>query len=192
MLIKEKLPGVYPQITHAPTNYVDFLNFFRGGHTIDDNLDVTKIAETMQAGMLRAAIASGHLTKAKNMAIPSDYLVDITLTKSAQGEAQVLPKICQQRRQSSRSRRKRRWGRHDHRATMVSRFQVRQIATIKFNEGGLIGFPRLCAFREQPFVAVIEMLCQFLNDLGFPGWVQPQWLQSFPDLRFPIRHAQSP
>src|SRR6185436_11014539 len=74
MLIKEKLPGVYPQITHAPTNYVDFLNFFRGGHTIDDNLDVTKIAETMQAGMLRAAIASGHLTKVKNMAIPDESL----------------------------------------------------------------------------------------------------------------------
>jgi pyrimidine deaminase RibD-like protein len=82
MLIKEKLPGIYPQITHAPTNYVDFLNFFRGGHTIDDNLDATKIAETMQAGMLRAAIASGHLTKVKNMAIPGDSLLDVTLTKS--------------------------------------------------------------------------------------------------------------
>lgn len=82
MLIKEKLPGIYPQITHAPTNYVDFLNFFRGGHTIDDNLDATKIAETMQAGMLRAAIGSGHLTKVKNMAIPGDSLVDVTLTKS--------------------------------------------------------------------------------------------------------------
>jgi len=30
MLIKEKLPDIYPQITHAPTDYVDFLNFFRG------------------------------------------------------------------------------------------------------------------------------------------------------------------
>jgi pyrimidine deaminase RibD-like protein len=36
----------------------------------------------MQAGLLRAAIANGHLTKAKNMAIPSEFLADITLTKS--------------------------------------------------------------------------------------------------------------
>jgi pyrimidine deaminase RibD-like protein len=84
MLIKEKLPGSYPQITHAPiTSYADFLNFFRGGHTIDDNLAATSIASTMQAGgMLRTAIASGHLTKVKNMAIPSESLADITLTES--------------------------------------------------------------------------------------------------------------
>jgi hypothetical protein len=33
MLIKEKLPQghIYPQITQAPINYFDFLNFFRGG-----------------------------------------------------------------------------------------------------------------------------------------------------------------
>jgi pyrimidine deaminase RibD-like protein len=82
MLIKEKLPGIYPLITDAPSNYADFLNFFRGGHTIDDNLDVTAVASTMQAGMLRAAIASGHLTKAKNMAVSRESLVDIALTKS--------------------------------------------------------------------------------------------------------------
>lgn len=86
MLIKEKLPQghIYPQITDAPiSTYADFLNFFRGGHTIDNNLDATSIASTMQAGgMLRTAIASGHLTKAKNMSNPSDSLADITLTES--------------------------------------------------------------------------------------------------------------
>jgi pyrimidine deaminase RibD-like protein len=84
MLIRTPQPSgrVYPQITDAPINYADFLNFFRGGHTIDDNLDASRIADTMQAGMLRAAIASGHLTKAKNMSNPSDSLADITLTES--------------------------------------------------------------------------------------------------------------
>lgn len=72
----------YPQITDAPINYGHFLNHFRGGHTIDDNLDASRIAETMQAGMLKAAIASGHLTKTKNMAMPSESLADITLTES--------------------------------------------------------------------------------------------------------------
>jgi RHS repeat-associated protein len=40
MLVKEKLPQghIYPQITQAPINYFDFLTFFRGGQTIDDNL----------------------------------------------------------------------------------------------------------------------------------------------------------
>ena len=40
MLILKKLPqgSIYPQITQAPvSNYADFLNFFRGGHTVDDN-----------------------------------------------------------------------------------------------------------------------------------------------------------
>jgi hypothetical protein len=38
MLIREKRPqgSLYPQITQAPTNYFDFLNYFRGGHTIDN------------------------------------------------------------------------------------------------------------------------------------------------------------
>ena len=64
MLIREKLPQghIYPQITHAPiNNYADFSNFFRGGHTIDDNLGATAIANTLQASMLKIAIASGHL-----------------------------------------------------------------------------------------------------------------------------------
>jgi len=41
MLILQKLPqGInYPQLMEAPiSSYADFLNFFRGGHTIDDNL----------------------------------------------------------------------------------------------------------------------------------------------------------
>jgi len=85
MLIHKKLPQgyVYPQITQAPiNNYADFLNFFRGGHTIDDNLGATAIANTLQAPMLKIAIASGHLTKLKNMAIPDEFLADISLTKS--------------------------------------------------------------------------------------------------------------
>src|SRR5437763_1365239 len=85
MLIHKKLPQgqIYPQITQAPiNNYADFLNLFRGGHTIDDNLGATAMDSTMQAGMLKTAIASGHLTKTKNMAIPDEFLADISLTKS--------------------------------------------------------------------------------------------------------------
>jgi pyrimidine deaminase RibD-like protein len=86
MLIRTPLPPghIYPQITDAPiSTYADFLNFFRGGHTIDDNLAATSVASTVQAGgMLRTAIASGHLTKAKNMAVQNEFLADITLTKS--------------------------------------------------------------------------------------------------------------
>jgi diaminohydroxyphosphoribosylaminopyrimidine deaminase / 5-amino-6-(5-phosphoribosylamino)uracil reductase len=84
MLIKEKLPSNrYPQITDSPTNYAEFLNFFRGGQTIDNNLDEdTPISRTVQANMLKSAVESGHLTKAKNMAIPNEFLLDITLTKS--------------------------------------------------------------------------------------------------------------
>ena len=84
MLIRTKMPQghLYPQITDAPINYADFLNFFRSGHTIDDNLGATPIAATMQAGMLKAAIVSGHLTKEKNMANPGDFLADIALTKT--------------------------------------------------------------------------------------------------------------
>ncbi len=83
MLIKEKLaPGhIYPQITQAPINYFEFLNFFRGGHTIDDNLGATSIASTLQASLLKAAISSGHLTKTKNMAVPNESLADIVLTE---------------------------------------------------------------------------------------------------------------
>ncbi len=85
MLIHEKLPQghIYPQITQAPiSTYTDFLNFFRGGHTIDDNVDALTIANTMHATMLRIGIASRHLTKTKNMAIRDEPLADICLTKS--------------------------------------------------------------------------------------------------------------
>ena len=70
-----------PQITQAPINYFDFLNFFRGGHTIDDNLGATSIAETLQASLLKAAIKTGHLRKTKNMAMPNESLADIFLTE---------------------------------------------------------------------------------------------------------------
>src|SRR5712692_2127947 len=66
----------------AINNYADFLNFFRGGHTIDDNLGATAIANTLQASMLKIAIASGHLTKARSKAIPNEFLADVVLTKS--------------------------------------------------------------------------------------------------------------
>ena len=48
MLIDKKLPQgrIYPQITQAPDTYADFLNSFRDGHTIDDNLGATSIAAT--------------------------------------------------------------------------------------------------------------------------------------------------
>ena len=85
MLILKKLPQghPYPQITQAPiNNYADFLNFFRGGHTIDDNLGATVIANTLQARMLETAIASGHLKKTRCIAIPDEFLADISLTKS--------------------------------------------------------------------------------------------------------------
>jgi hypothetical protein len=57
MLITKKRPqgSIYPQITQAPiTTYADFLNFFRGGQTIDDNVDAGAIASTLAAaGLLR-------------------------------------------------------------------------------------------------------------------------------------------
>jgi pyrimidine deaminase RibD-like protein len=84
LLIKTKLPPghSYPQLSKAPvTNYADFLNFFRDGHTIDDNTELTT-AHTVQNAMFRAAIASAHLTKAKNMAIPEESLLDVSLTKA--------------------------------------------------------------------------------------------------------------
>jgi pyrimidine deaminase RibD-like protein len=85
MLIRTALPsGRYPQITDAPINYAEFLNFFRGGQTIDNNLDASRIAETIQANMLKSAVESGHLTKVKNMVIPNEFLLDITLTKSGE------------------------------------------------------------------------------------------------------------
>jgi len=62
MLIKEKQPQghIYPQITQAPINYFNFLNFFRGGHTIDDNLGATVIANSLQANLLNAALTKSE------------------------------------------------------------------------------------------------------------------------------------
>jgi len=84
MLIHQKLPqgAIYPQITQTPTTYAEFLDAFRGGRTIDDNLGATSIAATLQAAMLKIAIASGHLTKTRGKASPNESLADIFLTKS--------------------------------------------------------------------------------------------------------------
>jgi pyrimidine deaminase RibD-like protein len=84
MLIREELRQgtIYPQITEAPiNNYANFLNFFRGGHTIDNNLDAIVIAATLQAKMFEIAVASRHLQKAHNNLFPRG-LVDIFLTES--------------------------------------------------------------------------------------------------------------
>jgi len=81
MFITKKLP-IYPQLTQAPiTTYPDFLNFFRGGRTIDDNLDAGAVQSTKQYAMFSTAVASGHLRKMKNMAIPDEFLADILLTE---------------------------------------------------------------------------------------------------------------
>ena len=68
MLIQQKLSqgAIYPQITHAPKDYAEFLNFFCGGHTIDDNLGAASIEATVQARMLEIGINSGHLKKKHN------------------------------------------------------------------------------------------------------------------------------
>lgn len=104
MLISEKQRDgrTYPQITQAPINYFDFLNFFRGGHTIDDNLGATSIAETLQASLLKAAIKSGHLTKTKNMVMPNESLADIFLTELG-AEQLSTPQNGQQLMQGKRS-----------------------------------------------------------------------------------------
>ncbi len=84
MLIREKLPPghIYPQLSQAPiTTYADFLNFFRGGQTLDDNNELTT-APTGQNAMFRTAIASGHLARERNMEIPNEFLLDVSLTKS--------------------------------------------------------------------------------------------------------------
>jgi hypothetical protein len=54
MLILKKLHQgpIYPQLTDAPiSNYADFLNFFRGDHTIDDNKAAGSVAVTLQAAL---------------------------------------------------------------------------------------------------------------------------------------------
>ena len=104
MLITEKQPQghIYPQITQAPINYFDFLNFFRGGHTIDDNLGATSIAETLQANLLKAATKSGHLRKTKNMAMPNESLADIFLTELG-AEQLMTPQNGQQLMEGKKS-----------------------------------------------------------------------------------------
>jgi deoxycytidylate deaminase len=84
MLITEKLPlgHIYPQITQVPISYAEFLNHFRGGHTIDDNLNATSIASSLQAALIQVAPLGGHITKTKNMAMPNEFLADVTLTKA--------------------------------------------------------------------------------------------------------------
>ncbi len=84
MLITKKLPsGIYPQLTQAPIRtYAEFLNFFRGGLTIDDNLSAEVIRNTVQHAMFTTAVMSEHLTRTKNTSIPDEFLVDIHLTKS--------------------------------------------------------------------------------------------------------------
>jgi pyrimidine deaminase RibD-like protein len=84
MLIRQKQPsGIYPQLTQAPIRtYAEFLNFFRGGRTIDDNLTARVIRDSVQHAMFTTALMSEHLTRAKNTSIPDEFLVDIRLTKS--------------------------------------------------------------------------------------------------------------
>jgi pyrimidine deaminase RibD-like protein len=86
MLIRTPLPqgSSYPQLTQAPvTSYTDFLNFFRGGRTIDNNLDSRQTQATVQYNMLTTAIASGHLAKQGNPFAGKDgaFVVDIFLTE---------------------------------------------------------------------------------------------------------------
>ncbi len=104
MLITKKMPQghIYPQITQAPTNYFDFLNFFRGGHTIDDNLGARSIATTLQANLLNAAINSGHLRKTKNMTMPDESLTDIFLTELG-AEQLMTPQNGQQPMEGKKS-----------------------------------------------------------------------------------------
>src|ERR1700686_2185778 len=84
MLIRTPLPQghIYPQLTQAPvTSYTDFLNHFRGGHTIDNNLDSRQTQDSMQYNMFTTAIASGDLRKQGNLlAGQGVFLVDIFLT----------------------------------------------------------------------------------------------------------------
>ena len=96
MLIREKRPqgSLYPQITQAPTNYFDFLNYFRGGHTIDNNLTAGVIAISTQASLLKSAIDSGHLKLTKNMANPDESVADIILTDEG-AEQLITPQDSQ-------------------------------------------------------------------------------------------------
>src|SRR5665213_3447024 len=98
MLIHEKLrPGhIYPQLTHFPTNYDDFLAAFRGGQTVDNNPYLTT-ADTPQTQLYKAAIMSGHLTT-KGNPVQGESLLDIFLTDA--GAERILASqdkpFCQQ------------------------------------------------------------------------------------------------
>jgi pyrimidine deaminase RibD-like protein len=82
MLIHEKLrPGhPYPQITDFPASYADFLEVFRNGQTVDNNMLLTT-ADTAQTAIYKAALSSGHLTKKVNP-IQEEFLLDIFLTEA--------------------------------------------------------------------------------------------------------------
>jgi hypothetical protein len=85
MLILKKLHqgAIYPQLTDAPISKdADFLNFFRGGHTIDDNMAAESVAVTLQAAALNISLKSGYLTNTRSQAIPDEFLVDVFLTAS--------------------------------------------------------------------------------------------------------------
>jgi pyrimidine deaminase RibD-like protein len=100
MLILEARPqgSTYPQLTQAPIDtYANFLNFFRGGHTIDDNVMGRVVADTLQGAALKISLTSGYLTKTKNMAMPNDSVADIFLTPSGSEliQAAVDRKFCE-------------------------------------------------------------------------------------------------
>jgi len=99
MLIRTPKPqgSSYPQLTQAPvTSYTDFLNFFRGGHTIDNNLDSRQTEATVQYNFLTTALASGHLAKQGNPFTGKDgaFVVDIFLTEKG---AASIPREDQER-----------------------------------------------------------------------------------------------
>jgi pyrimidine deaminase RibD-like protein len=100
MLISKPLAQgtIYPQLTQAPvTSYANFLNFFRGGQTIDDNLSTTATQSTEQYAMFRTAMTSGHLRRQGNpmQALGQGLcLVDIFLTEK--GDA-AIPREDQER-----------------------------------------------------------------------------------------------
>ncbi len=68
------------QITQFPTDHADFLAVFRGGQTIDNNLDAGAIKSTVPYMMFTTAITSGHLEK-RGSPIQGEFLLDIFLTQ---------------------------------------------------------------------------------------------------------------
>jgi len=94
---------VFPQLTHAPvTSYTDFLEFFRGGQTIDNNLDSGEIKKTDQYAMLTTAIASGHLRKEANpLVAQGHYVVDIFLTDSPRWDREFCEMAVELAKKSS-------------------------------------------------------------------------------------------